>query len=336
MSMARLWRLAAILAVLLSRRHVDWGGSTLMSSSTNRGGSAGQIWLGRTYQLKSHLLYSPRAIKDFKMATPRNMLPSFASLCLLFMFYLTVHSSPVWLSRDATSSAHLGSELVPRAEEASFGHGIELRVLPLGASITWGQDSSDGNGYREALQQKMIAAKNNVTFIGQLQHGNMKDNNNEGWRGYVIDQVSAKASNVIPEQPNLIVIHVGTDDMICDLELANAPTRLGNLIDKLLNSIPDTVVLVSTLIPNRNETIERRIEAFNSQVPGVVSQRAAEGKKVYLADMHNGTITTADINAKDGTHPTDEGYQKMADIWWGAVEAIGAKGWFHSPNKATS
>lgn len=36
------------------------------------------------------------------------------------------------------------------------------------------------------------------------------DNDMEAWGGYLIDQVAAKAENSIKFQPNLILLHVGT------------------------------------------------------------------------------------------------------------------------------
>jgi len=36
-----------------------------------------------------------------------------------------------------------------------------------------------------------------------------------------------------------------------------------------------------------------------------VQERTNNGALIYLADMHNGYITDADLTQSDGTHPTD-------------------------------
>lgn len=64
------------------------------------------------------------------------------------------------------------SSLEPRASSKPFA----LRTLPLGASITWGYKSPDGNGYREFLRNNMTAAGWEVNMIGSLHHGSMSDN----------------------------------------------------------------------------------------------------------------------------------------------------------------
>jgi hypothetical protein len=51
-----------------------------------------------------------------------------------------------------------------------------LRLMPLGASITYGQASSDGNGYRKALRQQLRWKGWKVNMVGSSQAGNMNDN----------------------------------------------------------------------------------------------------------------------------------------------------------------
>ena len=55
-----------------------------------------------------------------------------------------------------------------------------LRILPLGASIVYGTDSSDGNGFRNSLREQIIANNGAVNYVGELQAGNMLDNDVEG------------------------------------------------------------------------------------------------------------------------------------------------------------
>ena len=60
-----------------------------------------------------------------------------------------------------------GTILIERVDVAS---GTELRILPLGDSITVGIQSSDGNGYRVGLQKDLAGSK--LLFVGDLQNGN--------------------------------------------------------------------------------------------------------------------------------------------------------------------
>jgi hypothetical protein len=51
-----------------------------------------------------------------------------------------------------------------------------LRILPLGASITWGQASTDGNGYRNHLRELLEQRCTLVDMVGNVQSGGMPDN----------------------------------------------------------------------------------------------------------------------------------------------------------------
>lgn len=51
-----------------------------------------------------------------------------------------------------------------------------LRILPLGASITQGYQSADGNGYRRSLRQQLRHAGWEVDMIGSQKSGAMHDN----------------------------------------------------------------------------------------------------------------------------------------------------------------
>ena len=84
-----------------------------------------------------------------------------------------------------------------------------LRILPLGASIVYGTDSSDGNGFREDLRSQLVANGASVNYVGQVQAGSMIDNDVSGFPGLRIEQVAPLMENALPWLPNLILIHVG-------------------------------------------------------------------------------------------------------------------------------
>ena len=59
-----------------------------------------------------------------------------------------------------------------------------VRIMPLGASITWGTSSTDGNGYREELRKHLADdAGVALDFVGSQQSGTMTDRDNEGHPG---------------------------------------------------------------------------------------------------------------------------------------------------------
>ncbi|GAA3454642.1 SGNH/GDSL hydrolase family protein [Dactylosporangium matsuzakiense] len=197
-----------------------------------------------------------------------------------------------------------------------------VRILPLGASITWGTASTDGNGYREQLRRHLADdAGIAVDFVGSQQSGTGTDRDNEGHPGYRIDQVAAGADAwIAAAKPDVVLLNAGTNDMIQNHDVVDAPARLSALIDQILRGAPAATVMVSTLVPNRDSAVDARVTAFNAKVPGIVQAKAAAGQRVRLVDLHAG-LTLADIGS-DGIHPTDDGYSKLADTWYAALQPV--------------
>lgn len=132
----------------------------------------------------------------------------------------------------------------------------------------------------------------------------MADNNVEGWGGFIIDQMRDKAALTVGSQPNLILIHVGSNDMGFDLDVANAHNRLGALIDWLFASIPDVTIVASTLLPQRDFAIRQRVNVYNSNIPGMIQARQKAGKKITYVDFSSPWFTLADLIADGQVNPS--------------------------------
>ncbi|KAL8735840.1 MAG: hypothetical protein Q9181_002669 [Wetmoreana brouardii] len=205
------------------------------------------------------------------------------------------------------------------ASRASAGNGIELRIYPLGDSITNGFQSSDDNGYRIGLQQKLAGSK--LNFVGSKTGGTMSDG---------INQIAAKAKEFQHNlDPNVILLHAGTNDLNSSppVDPDHAPDRLGALIDQLIANGPDAVILVAQIIHSADANAEARFKKYNEAIPGLVEKRVKASHKVMVVDMRS--VTVGDL--KDGLHPNDAGYQKMANLWFKAIQQAADKGWIKAP-----
>lgn len=197
-------------------------------------------------------------------------------------------------------------------------------------SITYGFQSTDGNGYRLKLYDDLSTNGNTVSLIGSVRSGNMADNYNEGHNGATIDEIASYARSSLSERPNVVLIHAGTNDMNLPLDPADAPTRLGSLIDTVLTTCPDALVLLAQIIPSGSAATQANIIAFNDAMPGVVVDRTAKGSKVMLVDMF--TRLLSPDNYADDLHPNNGGYELMGDTWYHAIAyADEVLGWVSPP-----
>jgi hypothetical protein len=113
------------------------------------------------------------------------------------------------------------------------------------------------------------------------------------------------------------------NDLIDNYEVSTAHLRMGQLIDRILEVVSGTTVIVGTLLPNAAPSVEDKIRTFNANLPGVVSNRTMQGKKVSLVDMHSDWFSVADLGP-DGIHPTEMGYLKMAKVFYTGIVAAAA------------
>lgn len=204
-----------------------------------------------------------------------------------------------------------------------------LVVLPLGDSITRG-DSSTGEipgGYRTRLYQRLTNAVGAVDFIGSLtinpDPADLPDPDHEGHSGNRIDQISAQyitweSSKPIPD---VVLLHAGSNDMIQDYLSSAATNRLDALINLIINESSRTHIIVAKIIGATDAAVNTRILAFNPGVAGVVAAHQAAGHNVTLVNMYKAINLATDMS--DGYHPNQQGYDKMADVWFDAIRSLG-------------
>ncbi|GAA2494312.1 SGNH/GDSL hydrolase family protein [Streptomyces longisporus] len=214
---------------------------------------------------------------------------------------------------------------------ASAASNTPLRLMPLGDSITWGVGSSTGNGYRGPLWNELAADGHPLDFVGTGRNGSMSDPDNEGHSGYRIDQIAALAdASLTRYRPNVVTLHIGTNDLQGASEVNTAISRLRSLVDQITADVPDATVLVASLVVSTSSSEEQFRGTYNQATRQIVSDAQAAGKHVAFVDMSS--LTTADL--ADPLHPNDAGYQKMADAFHRGIQSADGAGWLRNPAPA--
>lgn len=210
-------------------------------------------------------------------------------------------------------------------------------VLPLGDSITEGYGSS-GGGYRVELFRQALQNGKSLTFVGSLENGPSTVQNqafpkkHEGHGGYTIDSDSGHSgiSGSITDQalanfrPNIVLLMIGTNDINGNIDVANAPKRLGNLIDDITTRAPNALLVVATIIPIANDGTNQKVIAYNAALAGVVKPKAAAGKHVVLLDNYAAFSKDSSYRTtlmSDNLHPNDAGYVVLGRSMYEAIRS---------------
>lgn len=116
-------------------------------------------------------------------------------------------------------------------------------------------------------------------------------------------------------KPNLVLLNVGTNDCVQNIDIDNAGSRIKVLIDDIFDKIPGVTVILSTLVPARD--FDPCASTISQQYRDLAATYTSASARLQLADMHS-FLTVGDLY-NDGIHPNDDGYKKMAAVWWDAI-----------------
>ncbi|MEU8385795.1 ricin-type beta-trefoil lectin domain protein [Streptosporangium sp. NPDC048865] len=225
-----------------------------------------------------------------------------------------------WFSVALLAATTVALGAVTQTSVAGAESNGGVRVMPLGDSITEGTQVP--GGYRIGLWQRLVSGRYTVDFVGSQFNGpgGLGDHDHQGHPGWRIDQIDANIAGwARTYNPRTVLLHIGTNDILQNYNVAGAPQRLSNLIDRITATVPDADVFVATIIPLSNAGQENAARTFNATIPGIVQSKVNSGRRVHLVDMHS-KLTTADLI--DGIHPTAGGYDKMAAAWYAALQTV--------------
>ena len=188
-----------------------------------------------------------------------------------------------------------------------------LRIMPLGDSITYGVGSTDGSGYRARLADRLTAAGLRVDFVGSRDAGPPgADRDNEGHSGWTISRMARRVDRWLAAyRPDVVLLHIGTNDVRTDRYRAGAAKRLGVLLNRIRRDRPSAHLLVARIAGSRRPGLQRRIDVYNRGVARLVAARG--DPRMRLVDQ-------AAVRAP-WLHPNDAGYAAMADAWFAALTA---------------
>lgn len=237
----------------------------------------------------------------------------------------------------------LSGKTAASAEDSSG----KLRVMPLGDSITDGFTTT--GGYRNTLCELLVqnGFSERVDFVGPNWGGSGYDPQHAGYSGYSIDNIPQEASIsgqrtgissfiewLMEEYPaDVVMLQIGTNDILSHYDLANIGTRLESLVDTILGALPEDGMLYLATIPCMDaenhlyineyyfttEYMDECVDAYNASIREIAERKSSEGKRIALADV-NAVLGKGDLC--DGVHPSVDGYAKLGSFWYDKLAAF--------------
>jgi lysophospholipase L1-like esterase len=217
--------------------------------------------------------------------------------------------------------------ILPVIVIVSFSAGVfaadAVKIMPLGDSITRGWYGSAYRwGYRRPLYVNLTNGGYNFDFVGGQTDGNFPDPQHEGHDGWKADGVLYGLQSWLnAHQPDVVLLHIGTNDITWEDESANEVNDILGVIEDYEVANNKDVTVILALIINRKIGSTKRLQTtqFNRDVNNMALNRIANGDDIIIVDMESALDYNNGADMADETHPNDNGYGKMATVWYNAL-----------------
>lgn len=205
----------------------------------------------------------------------------------------------------------------------AIGDGALLRILPIGASQIAGKGSTDGNGWRKMVRDRLQSDNYVVDYVGTQPYGNIPAPNDEteAYPAKSIFQAYnlSLTSGAWDTKPNLVIVTLGTNNCLqgTPVPYRDALVQMSQLLEHVHELLPAALTLVAGVVPWLADG-GLCIPKLNNGIAQAVVQQQAYGQNVEYVDLYNVLNITTDYQS-DGIHPTDAGYVKLANAWYEAI-----------------
>ena len=210
---------------------------------------------------------------------------------------------------------------------------VPVKIMPLGNSITVGigDDVGEITGYRDHLYYSLEGDGYDVDFVGSQSGGSFPEPEHEGhsgktarWiNGWNNDKTAPRSGDNITDwlidyDPNIVLYFIGNNDLgPYGLTPSVVADDVNETLDKIYGYDPEITVVLAQIILDRDDTdLNVKIHDYNVLLDDLATTWDSNGFNIVLVDMEN-ALLYADY--ADPVHPNDQGYQKMADIWYAAL-----------------
>jgi acyl-CoA thioesterase I len=195
------------------------------------------------------------------------------------------------------------------------------KIMALGDSITDGFVQS--RCYRYYLDSMLNAHGIAHDFVGSLSGpGSGWDSNHEGHAGWSAGNILAQINGWARSfKPGIVLMHLGTNDILLHESTAQTISDLGAIIDTLRAANPTVTVLIAQIIPDDNSSDRVSIDALNQQIPVLAALKSTDQSRIIVVDQNTGFNYATDLI--DAYHPNESGARKIAAHWFLALQRNG-------------
>ena len=217
----------------------------------------------------------------------------------------------------AQPSPTRGPTATPSGAPATTAPSSGIKYVAIGASDSVGVGASDpAKGSWPALVASRLPAGSpaytNLGVSGSL----------------ALQAVTQQLPGAIAQKPSVVTVWLAVNDLNATIEPASFAGSLGQIVDGLVQKT-DAMIFVGNVpdlrtVPVYASADKTRllagIQAYNDAIAAIAARNPARVKVVDLFAGSAALVSTATVS-QDGFHPSDEGYQLIAERFASAMRA---------------
>jgi lysophospholipase L1-like esterase len=231
----------------------------------------------------------------------------------------------------ATTASSSGYSTPAETDQPDTDSASPLRFMAVGDSITHGVSRNSAKSYRHDLKTRLDNAGCRYTMVGS-QQGNLGHRTfvspHEGYNGHRTDHFLTGLNNyagnnegisiaVNRYQPDLVLLHLGTNDMLQNQNVADTVAEIDQIVSIILDAGAD--ILLANVIPVYGYGAQTRTQQLGDQLQSYVAQLG--NSRVKIVDVRSG-FTNA-MMLSDNLHPNPAGEAHIATAFFNAIQRAG-------------
>ena len=235
---------------------------------------------------------------------PTPIVHKFLKFCY-FIVALFVTSCGNDTSKKTTTDKQIESQV----EEAKTTENSETEsktILCFGDSITAGYGLDDSNdAFPAILQQKIDSLDLNYTVV------------NSGLSGETTAGGKSRIGWVMNQSVTIFVLELGANDGLRGVPLSETRSNLQDIIDVVKAKSPDTKIILAgmELPPNMGQD-------YTNEVRRIYASLAEKNDLEFIPFILKDVGGIAELNQRDGIHPTVEGHKILANTVWEVLKPM--------------
>ena len=242
-----------------------------------------------------------------------------AVLAVISAAFVTACSAAPAAGPSPTRGPTASPSATPAVPTATATTTPGIRYVAIGASDSVGVGASDPakGSWPAIIASRLPAGSPPYTNLGVS--GSL-----------AVQAVTQQLPGAIAQKPTLVSVWLAVNDLNATIEPASFAESLGQIVDGLVQKTGATIFVGDVpdlrAVPVYAGVDKARlfagIQAYNDAITAIAARNPSRVKVVDLFTGSAALVSTGTVSA-DGFHPSDEGYQLIADRFASAMRANG-------------